>query len=82
MDLQAAERDPRDQITYNKKIWRCPCQGCKKAAKQERERILKEIAQIDLTKLNGLGMKMLVIDIVKGPDEKKVGSQPKSSKKA
>jgi hypothetical protein len=43
MDLQAAEtshlRDPRDQITYKKTDWQCPCNGCKKAAKRERERI-------------------------------------------
>ena len=83
MDLQAAEtahqRDPRDQISYTKKTWNCPCNGCKKAVKQERQRILEEIEQIDLVKLNGLGMKILVTDIVKGPDEKKVGSKSKSS---
>ena len=43
MDLQAAEsdhlRDPRDQISYKKTNWKCPCNGCKKAEKRERERI-------------------------------------------
>ena len=43
MDLEAAEtshlRDPRDQISYKKTNWICPCNGCKKAAKNERERI-------------------------------------------
>jgi len=42
MDLEAAEnayRDPRDQISYSKTIWKCPCNGCKKAQKLERERI-------------------------------------------
>ena len=50
MDLQAAEtahqRDPRDQISYTKKTWNCPCNGCKKAVKQERQRILEEIEQM------------------------------------
>ena len=71
MDLQAADRDPRDQISYTKKSWSCPCNGCAKAAKQERLRIQEEINKIDLTDLNGLGMKMLVLDIVKVQDEKK-----------
>ena len=42
MDLEAAEnawRDPRDQISYQKTKWACPCNGCKKAEKRERERI-------------------------------------------
>lgn len=42
MDLEAAEnayRDPRDQISYTKTVWKCPCNGCKKAQKLERERI-------------------------------------------
>jgi hypothetical protein len=73
MDIEAAEsahkRDPRDQISYTKKSWNCPCNGCKKAVKQERERILQEISKIDLdtpAQLNGLGMKILVEQIVKG----------------
>ena len=71
MDLEAAQRDPRDQISYTKKSWHCPCNGCKKAVKQERERIINEIENIDLNKLNGLGMKILVLDIVKAEDAKK-----------
>ena len=43
MDLQAAEtahqRDPRDQISYKKTNWKCPCNGCKKAEQRERERL-------------------------------------------
>lgn len=77
MDLQAAEsanqRDPRDQISYTKKSWHCPCAGCAKAVKQERERILEEINKIDLSgtsQLNALGMKMLIEKIVK-PEVKK-----------
>ena len=73
MDIEAAEsahkRDPRDQISYTKKSWNCPCNGCKKEVKQERERILQEISKIDLdtpAQLNGLGMKILVEQIVKG----------------
>lgn len=74
MDLQAAEtanqRDPRDQISYTKKSWHCPCAGCAKAVKQERERILEEIDKLDTTKLNGLGMKILVKEII-GINDKK-----------
>ena len=47
MDLQAAEtdhlRDPRDQISYKKTKWKCPCNGCAKAMKFERERIASMI---------------------------------------
>jgi len=71
MDLQAAEtahqRDPRDQISYTKKTWNCPCNGCKKAVKQDRERILEQLNRIDLntpSQLNAVGLKMLFIDIV------------------
>ena len=71
MDLQAAEtahqRDPRDQISYTKKAWNCPCNGCKKAVKQDRERILEQLNRIDLntpSQLNAVGLKMLFIDIV------------------
>ena len=71
MDLQAAEtahqRDPRDQISYTKKTWHCPCNGCKKAVKQDRERILAELNSIDLnvpSQINAVGLKELVVDIV------------------
>ena len=71
MDLQAAEtahqRDPRDQISYSKKSWSCTCNGCKKAVKQERERIKSAINRIDILKLNGLGLKVLLFEIL---DEK------------
>jgi len=72
MDLQAAEtshqRDPRDQISYTKKSWNCPCNGCKKAVKQERERILEELDKIDLhtpSQINAVGLKILITEIVK-----------------
>ena len=82
MDLQAAEtahqRDPRDQISYTKKSWHCPCAGCAKAVKQERQRITEAINNIDInssSQLNALGMKLLVLDIVNAesakPREKK-----------
>ncbi len=48
MDLEAAEnawRDPRDQISYKKTTWFCPCNGCKKAEKRERERIASLIQE-------------------------------------
>jgi hypothetical protein len=77
MDLQAAEtahqRDPRDQISYTKKDWACPCNGCAKAVKQERKRILEEIENIDInssSQLNALGMKILIKEIV-SPSKKK-----------
>jgi len=82
MDIQAAEtahqRDPRDQISYTKKTWHCPCAGCAKAVKQERQRITEAINNIDInssSQLNALGMKLLVLDIVNAesakPREKK-----------
>lgn len=71
MDLEAAQRDPRDQISYTKKSWSCPCNGCAKAVKQERQRLKEQIDKIDLTDLNGLGMKLLVLDMIKVEDEKK-----------
>ena len=47
--------------------WLCPCQGCKKAVKQEQDRIIKAIEQIDLntpSQINALGLKMLIIGII------------------
>lgn len=55
--------------------WLCPCNGCAKAVKQERKRILESIESIDIntpSQLNALGMKMLILDIVNPkPKEKK-----------
>lgn len=48
--------------------WLCPCQGCKKAVKQEQNRIIEAIEEIDIntpSQLNALGLKMLILDIVK-----------------
>lgn len=53
--------------------WQCPCNGCKKASKQERERISKAIEEIDIntpSQLNALGLKILIMDIV---NQKKIG---------
>jgi hypothetical protein len=50
--------------------WLCPCNGCKKAAKQERERISAAIEEIDIntpSQLNALGLKMLIMDIINPP---------------
>lgn len=50
--------------------WKCPCSGCAKAVKQERARITKAIEEIDMnspSQINGLGMKMLVLDIINPP---------------
>lgn len=68
MDLQAAElahqKNSHDQISYTKKIWNCSCNGCKKAIKQERERIKYLVNKIDTEKLNGLGLKVLLFEIL------------------
>lgn len=56
MDLEAAEnawRDPRDQISYKKTTWVCPCNGCKKAEKRERERIASLIQEQHLLASKG-----------------------------
>ncbi len=57
MDLEAAEtshlRDPRDQISYQKTTWKCPCNGCKKAEKRERERIAALIQEQHLLAAEG-----------------------------
>lgn len=56
LDLEAAEnayRDPRDRISYNKTIWKCPCNGCKKAQKLERERIASLIQEQHLLAAKG-----------------------------
>ena len=74
MDLQAAETDhKRDEKAEVKKDWACPCNGCAKAVKQERKRILDELNKIDInspSQLNALGMKILVEKIV-SPEVKK-----------
>jgi len=48
--------------------WKCPCNGCKKAVKQEQDRIIEAIEQIDLnstSQINALGLKMLVLNIIR-----------------
>lgn len=72
MDLQAAETaHKREDKVETKKDWACPCNGCAKAVKQERKRILEEIEQINLEKLNALGMKILIKDVINAGDKKK-----------
>jgi hypothetical protein len=51
------------------KKWVCPCNGCAKAVKQERNRILKEIESIDInspSQVNAVGFKILALEIVNG----------------
>jgi len=51
-------------------MWKCPCNGCKKAVIQERERITKSIEDIDInttSQLNALGLKMLIMNIINPP---------------
>jgi len=71
MDLQAAEtahqRD-KEPVVEKKKAWACPCNGCSKAVKQERQRILEELENIDIhspAQLNAVGFKQVVTEIVK-----------------
>jgi len=55
--------------------WPCPCQGCKKAVKQEQERITSAIENIDInspSQLNALGLKMLILDIINPKKKEKV----------
>lgn len=69
MDLQAAETaHKKDKQEPVKSSWVCPCAGCAKAVKYERERILKELDKIDLNSLDQLNvfeLKVLMEDIVK-----------------
>lgn len=47
--------------------WKCPCNGCAKAVKQERTRITEAIENINIntpSQLNALGMKMIMLEIV------------------
>lgn len=75
MDLQAAETaSQREQVVAPKKSWHCPCNGCAKAVKQERARILEELDKIDLDapyQINAVGLKILVKEII-GSEDKKV----------
>jgi hypothetical protein len=70
MDLQAAENAHKTEgKTDIKKDWACPCNGCAKAVKQERKRILHALDQIELntpSQLNAVGLKILVQEIIKG----------------
>jgi hypothetical protein len=48
--------------------WLCPCNGCKKAVKQEQDRIIEAIEQIEIngpSQLNALGLKLLILDIIR-----------------
>lgn len=75
MDLQAAETaHKREDKVEAKKDWACPCNGCAKAVKQERKRILNELDLIDISspsQINALGMKILVQEIVNAGEKKK-----------
>lgn len=54
-------------------MWNCPCQGCKKAVKQEQDRIIKAIDEIDLntpSQLNALGLKLLILGIITQKNKK------------
>jgi hypothetical protein len=74
MDLQAAENAHKtEQKSQVKQSWNCPCAGCKKAVKQERERILAALEDIDLDapyQLNAVGLKQLIVGIINPGDKK------------
>lgn len=56
-------------MKLEEKQWLCPCNGCAKAVKQERKRIVSEIEKIDInspSQINAVGLKMIVLDIIKG----------------
>jgi len=65
MDLQATETSYKKENNL-KNNWLCPLNGRSKAVKQERKRILQEIERINTDKLNGLGIKILVKEIING----------------
>lgn len=70
MDLQAAENAYKKEVKSN---WACPCNGCAKAVKQERKRILEEISKIDIdtpSQINAFGMKILIEEIIKNEKNK------------
>lgn len=55
-------------------IWKCPCNGCAKAVKQERARIIEAIEAIDINtnaQPNALGMKLIILDIINPKSEAK-----------
>lgn len=74
MDLQAAETAHKtEQKTQTSQSWNCPCAGCKKAVKQERQRILAQLTNIDLNasyQLNALGLMKIIVDIITDGDKK------------
>ena len=54
--------------------WKCPCNGCAKAVKQERSRIAEAIESIDIStpaQPNALGMKLIILDIINQKSEAK-----------
>lgn len=47
--------------------WKCPCNGCNKAVKQERARITEALEKIDIhspSQINALGMKIFMLEII------------------
>lgn len=73
MDLQAAEtahQREAKEVKTPKTAWVCPCNGCKKAAKQERQRILKIITDFNQTNPGGPAIANL-IEILSQEDKKK-----------
>lgn len=58
------KKEIKEKIFNEKKSWICPCSGCSKAVKQERQRIMQELQNIDISKLNGLGMLILIKEII------------------
>lgn len=62
-----SSKNPKDQTLHNKKLWACPCNGCAKAVKQERQRIALELNNIDIfstSSPNAYGLKLLMLKII------------------
>lgn len=57
MDIEAANSahlaESKEQKSYQKTDWKCPCQGCKKAEKRERERIADLLLEQHKLSANG-----------------------------
>lgn len=52
--------------------WLCPCNGCKKAAKQERERIISLIESMDSIsdEINAYGFQLTLLDKLREKEKK------------
>lgn len=55
------------RLNNEKNMWACPCNGCSKAVKQERKRIIDELNKIDISSTsspNAHGLKILMLEVI------------------